>query len=95
MGAEQPSLEVGDGPMRSRQQLLAGLGSLAARPVLVAELRQAVVGGPTVGVDDRPSRGRGFREGAERIARGVGQNREAKPPRAAASHLDRDSAERL
>jgi len=51
--AVQPSLEVGDRAVRARQQLLAGLGALAARAVLVAELGQAVVARPAVGARSR------------------------------------------
>jgi hypothetical protein len=53
VGAVQPGLEVRDGAVRARQQLLAGLGQLAAAAVVVAELREAVVSRPAVGVDNR------------------------------------------
>src|SRR5215207_10374890 len=95
VGAVHPRLEVGHGAMGARQQLLAGLGALAARAVVAAELREPVVARPAVSVDDRPGGGGRLRERPQRAARGVGQDLKAKPPRALPADLDRDPAERL
>jgi hypothetical protein len=90
VGAVKPRLEIGDGAVGAGRQLLAGRGALTAGAVVVAELAEAVVGRPAVGVGDRAA-GRGRRRKlAERVARGVRQDREAKPPRALAANLDRD-----
>ena len=75
--------------------MLAGVGALAARAVVVTEPRKALVARLPVSVDDRATRGGGLCEGAERAPRGVCEDREAKPSRALATSLDRDPAERL
>jgi hypothetical protein len=77
------------------EQVLAGVGALAARAVVVTEPRKALVARLPVSVDDRATRGGGLCEGAERAPRGVCEDREAKPSRALATSLDRDPAERL
>lgn len=49
-------------------------GSLAARPVLIAELGEPGVALPPVRVDDRTGSGGGLHEPVQRVGRGVIQD---------------------
>ena len=93
---ENPCLQVGDRAMGAGQVgLLADSCALSSGAVVKASLAQSVVAPPTVGVDDRPGRRRGFHEGAQGGQCGVREGQQAQATRAPPASLDGDPDERL
>src|SRR3954454_24718915 len=77
MGAEQPSLAVGEGAVDPRE-LLGSVLRIAdhGRPVLVAAPAQAPEGGPAIGQDGATRQDRFLGEAGEGGGREVGYDRE-------------------
>src|SRR6266511_6133271 len=97
VGAVHPRLEVGDRAVGTGQVGLRSgrCGPLAARAMVIAGPGKAVVAPPAIGADDRPRRRRGLHERGQGRLGGVGEHLQAKSPRAPATNLDRDPAQRL
>ena len=90
VGALQPGLQVGERSVGARQELL-GVGAIApllARPVPIAGVGQPAVAAASRRCGRSPRGDELAAPTGERVAAGVGQDREAQPPRALTADLD-------
>jgi hypothetical protein len=93
VGALEPRLEVGRGPVGAGQQLLVVrvVAPLQQGPVLVARAAELVVALPAIGVDDRSGRDERLHPRGEGGLARVRKHLQAQPTRAGSARLDGDS----
>ena len=101
MRSQQPPLGQRDDAVYGGQQLvgivaLSACGPLTAPFMLVANLRQSLIGWPAVGDDHRTRLDVIHHEAVQRLGRGVGQGRDPTPTKSPGfSELDRDCGQHL